>query len=320
MKSVLFLVSLSQIYALTNITENIASLIKSILQGDRKALAGAITLVENELDGSELLLKSMKAKDIPIIGFTGPPGAGKSTLINALLRKIISENKKAAIVAVDPTSPFNLGSLLGDRLRMSEHFNNEKIFIRSMATRGSLGGLTEKIIEVCDLLRTADFDFIIIETVGVGQSEVEIAGLADTTVVILVPESGDDIQALKSGIMEIADIFVVNKSDREGASLFANNLKTILSHKTVSGWEVPVLNTIATSGHGINELYETVLQHRISQGFNEKKIFLLVEKAFRLISIKRMNGLGKQEIRQMLEKEAQMSDFNLYRFVEQFKN
>ena len=311
---------MSQIYALTNITENIASLIKSILQGDRKALAGAITLVENELDGSELLLKSMKAKDIPIIGFTGPPGAGKSTLINALLRKIISENKKAAIVAVDPTSPFNLGSLLGDRLRMSEHFNNEKIFIRSMATRGSLGGLTEKIIEVCDLLRTADFDFIIIETVGVGQSEVEIAGLADTTVVILVPESGDDIQALKSGIMEIADIFVVNKSDREGASLFANNLKTILSHKTVSGWEVPVLNTIATSGHGINELYETVLQHRISQGFNEKKIFLLVEKAFRLISIKRMNGLGKQEIRQMLEKEAQMSDFNLYRFVEQFKN
>jgi LAO/AO transport system kinase len=320
LKSVLFLVSLPQLNALTNLTENITSLVKALVGGDRKSLARAITIVENELDGSEELLKSINAKDIPVIGFTGPPGAGKSTLINAFLRKIISENKKAAIVAVDPTSPFNLGSLLGDRLRMAEHFNNDNIFIRSMATRGSLGGLTEKIIEVCDLLRAADFDFIVIETVGVGQSEVEIAGLADTTVVILVPESGDDIQALKSGIMEIADIFLVNKSDREGAALFANNLKKILAHKSDSGWEVPVLNTVATSGEGINELYDIILRHRNSKNFNEKKVFLLVEKAFRLISNKRMNGLGRQEIRKILEKEAQKSNFNLYRFVEQFKN
>ena len=139
---------------------------------------------------------------------------------------------------------------------MAEHFNNENIFIRSIATRGSLGGLSEKIIEITDVLRASDFDFIIIETVGVGQSEVEIAGLADTTIVIVVPESGDDIQAMKSGIMEIADIFVVNKSDREGAAALVNNLKKMLTQKHDSGWNVPVISTVATTDNGIDELFE----------------------------------------------------------------
>jgi len=183
-----------------------------------------------------------------------------------------------------------------------------------------LGGLSEKIIEICDLLKSSDFDYIIIETVGVGQSEVEVAGLADTTVVILVPESGDDVQALKSGIMEIADIFVVNKSDREGAMTLVNNLKIILSQKPETGWKVPVLNTVSITGEGIDALFEQVDLHRKSGRFNEKKSFLLAEKAYRLISRKKMTGIDRAAIRQMIEKEITERGFNLYRFVERFKN
>jgi len=290
-----------------------------IRQGDRKSLAKAITIVENELPGSEKMMMEIQQKDIPIIGFTGPPGAGKSTLINALLRKIVSEKKKAAVVAVDPTSPFNFGSLLGDRLRMSEHFTSEQIFIRSIATRGSLGGLSEKIIEICDLLKSSDFDYIFVETVGVGQSEVEVTGLADTTVVILVPESGDDVQALKSGIMEIADIFVVNKSDREGALTLVNNLKMIMSQKP-TGWQVPVLNTVSITGEGIDALFEQIILHRKSTSFNEKKSYLFAEKAYRLICRKKMGGIDRVEIRQMIEKEMTEGGFNLYRFIKKFSS
>jgi LAO/AO transport system kinase len=201
---------------------NTQGLLHQIKSGDYKSLARAISFVENESEGYEEILFALKySSNTPVIGITGPPGAGKSTLINTLAKHFSSTGKKIAIVAIDPTSPFNYGSLLGDRLRMSELFTNPNIFIRSAATRGSLGGLSEKIIEVVDVLRNADFDYIFVETVGVGQSEVEVAGLADTTVVVFVPESGDEIQTMKSGIMEIADIFVVNKSDRDGAEQFA---------------------------------------------------------------------------------------------------
>ena len=237
--------------------EDIPALAVSIINGNRKGLARAITLVENEMDGSEELLKNIQPKEIPVIGFTGPPGAGKSSLINAFLRHIVSIKKKAAVIAVDPTSPFNLGSLLADRIRMTEHFNNENIFIRSIATRGSLGGLSEKIIEITDILRASDFDYIIIETVGVGQSEVEIAGLADTTIVIFVPESGDEIQTMKSGIMEIADIFVVNKSDREGAATLVNSLNKMLAHDHDSGWNIPVISTVAITDQGISDFFNS---------------------------------------------------------------
>ena len=305
---------------MNNFPEDLHTLTISINNGDRKSLARAITMVENEMEGSENLLKLIQPKETPILGFTGPPGAGKSTLINAFLRHIISLNKKAAVIAVDPTSPFNYGSLLADRIRMSEHFNNENIFIRSIAARGSLGGLSEKIIEITDVLRASDFDFIIIETVGVGQSEVEIAGLADTTIVIVVPESGDDIQAMKSGIMEIADIFVVNKSDREGAATLVNNLKKMLAFKFDLGWSVPIIATIATAGQGIDELFEKVLLHLKSERFNEKKSYLLTEKIYQLLRNYRMQGIKREDIKKSLEKARLEHSFNLYRFVEQFKN
>ena len=197
---------------------------QGIVSGDIKALARSISLVENEVGGYEELLESLPTSTTPIIGITGPPGAGKSTLVDVLIGALIAQKKKVAVVCVDPSSPFNLGALLGDRIRLSEWYSNPNVFIRSLATRGSLGGLNPKIIEICDVLKTSIFDYIIVETVGVGQSEIEIVGLADCTVVVLVPEAGDEIQTMKAGLMEIANVFVVNKADRPEANAFINNL------------------------------------------------------------------------------------------------
>jgi LAO/AO transport system kinase len=200
-------------------------LITGITTGNFRILARALTLVENDIEPAAELLKSLKIRqNMPVIGITGPPGAGKSTLVNAIANQLVLNGKKIAILAVDPTSPFNFGSLLGDRIRMAQQFNNPNVYIRSIATRGALGGVSVKTLEMLDVLRASVFDLIIIETVGVGQSELEIAGLADLTAVVLVPESGDEIQNIKSGLMEIAQAFIVNKADRDGASTFANNL------------------------------------------------------------------------------------------------
>lgn len=288
-----------------------------INKGDFKALARCISLIENETAGYEALLTQIHSTQTPIIGITGPPGAGKSTLTDALIEEIINEGKKVAVLCIDPSSPFNLGALLGDRIRMSSWYNNPNVFIRSLATRGSLGGLHPKIIEITELLKAALFDYIIIETVGVGQSEIEIAGLADTTVVVVVPEAGDEIQNMKAGLMEIANLFVVNKSDRPGADLFANNLRLMLApafHRQET--PVQVIKTIALQKQGIAELFTSIKENILQLTVNNRRFWLLAEKAYHLIQQKRMKHVNKEMLKN--EIEAMGKDFNLYLFVEKY--
>jgi LAO/AO transport system kinase len=280
--------------------------------GNFKKLARVLTRVENDLPGSREILQNLDpAKGCTVLGITGPPGAGKSTLVNGLINQLSANNKRIAVVAIDPTSPFNLGSLLGDRIRMTEQFNKPNVYIRSLATRGSLGGLSAKTIEMVDVLKSAGFDYILVETVGVGQSEVEIVGLADITIVVLVPESGDEIQNIKSGLMEIADIFVVNKADREGAETFANNLKKLVHQKTES---IPVIKTIADRAQGISELLGAVKQQSGKQ--SKQKPFLLAEKAWKLIQRQKMADIDKKKLQLDIAEASKKADFNLYRFVE----
>ncbi len=296
----------------------ITSLLYELHEGSFKAISRGITLVENDLEGSNTLLTSLKInKQIPVIGITGPPGAGKSSLVNALLHDLAIQNKKIGVLAVDPTSPFNLGAILGDRIRMSEHFGNPHIFIRSLASRGSLGGLSAKIIEVTDILRASCFDYIIIETVGVGQSEIEIVGLADVTVLVLVPEAGDEIQQLKSGVMEIADIFVVNKADRPGADTYLRNLSTLLRHPIKNGRTPHVVKTIATRKEGITELL-TACNDQLKLKQNTLKDYLLLEKAYKLIQNEVMKKIDKSTLKAALLDASEDTDFNLYRFISHF--
>jgi len=290
---------------------------EQIQNGNVKALARSISLVENEAEGYETLLQSLPATDstAKIIGITGPPGAGKSTLVDQLIGLLVQAGKKVGVLCVDPSSPFNLGAVLGDRIRMSEWYTNPNVFIRSLATRGSMGGLNPKIIEITDLLKSALFDYILIETVGVGQSEIEIAGLADITVVVLVPEAGDEIQTMKAGLMEIADIFVVNKSDRPDAEMFVKNLRQMLAPAfSTHTEEPPILKTIASQKKGISELMDAIELLGERKVVNDKFYWLLAEKAYQLIKQKRMQGIDKETLKKEIEKLS-VSDFNLYSFV-----
>jgi LAO/AO transport system kinase len=290
-------------------------LIEQLHQGDKKALARCITIVENNLEGSEEILFSLSnTRQIPLIGITGPPGAGKSTLVNSLIKQLTTEGCKIGVAAIDPTSPFNYGSILGDRIRMAEHFNNEQVFIRSLATRGSLGGLSAKAIEITDVMKASDFDYIIVETVGVGQSEVEIVGLADTTVLVLVPEAGDDVQSIKSGIMEIADIFVVNKSDRPGAASYMKNIVQLLHSQGNKSWNPKVVKAVAVKDEGTEELVAYIKEHR-QTAWNDKRPYLLAEKTYRLVQNYRMKDIDRRKLQNEIEKEMNLPGFNLYAFA-----
>lgn len=286
---------------------------------DFKKIARTISVIENHIEGYDNILLNLPAiTPSPIIGITGPPGSGKSTITDKLIKEMVHGNKTVAVLCIDPSSPFNMGALLGDRIRMSDWYTNKNVFIRSLASRKALGGLCPMIVEITEYLKSAGFDFIIIETVGVGQTEIDIAGLADITIVTLTPETGDEIQTMKSGIMEIADIFVVNKSDKPGADMLIKNLHSMLAPHLKNTNEVAVVKTVASTGTGIDELY-TMVEEKVActKTFDDKKCWLLAERAYHIIQRNRMKNVDAEYLFKQIKKQTETDKkFNLYRFVQ----
>ncbi|MGI8846210.1 MAG: methylmalonyl Co-A mutase-associated GTPase MeaB [Thermoleophilaceae bacterium] len=241
-----------------------AELTEGVLAGDKRALARAISLVENDdPEGWELVRQVYPhTGKAAIVGFTGPPGVGKSTIIGSLTAHARKADRDVAVLSIDPSSPFTKGALLGDRIRLTEHFLDNRVFIRSMATRGSLGGLSEATLQAALLMDASGKDVVFLETVGVGQAEVDIIDHADTVVLCLMPGSGDSIQALKAGVMEIPDVIVVNKRDHPLTDTMVREVRGVLSLGDQKGWRVPILKTEASRGEGIEELYEKIAEHR----------------------------------------------------------
>jgi GTPase len=239
-------------------------LVEALRAGDRRALARAITLVEN----GDPLAYEVVSDVYPetgrtyAVGLTGPPGVGKSTLLSALVRRVRADDADVGVVSVDPSSPFTHGALLGDRIRLTDHFLDPKVFIRSMGTRGHLGGLAETTLQTLLVLDAAGKDVVFLETVGTGQSEVGVLGIADTVVLALMPGSGDSIQALKAGIMEIPDVIAINKMDHPMAKAMLNEVRQVLSLGPKDGWRPPIVLTEAVRGEGVDTLWEKIAEHR----------------------------------------------------------
>lgn len=242
---------------------DVTPLLDRFAAGDRRALARLITLVESRSPDVAAVMRAIypRAGRAAIVGITGPPGAGKSTLVDRVIALLRGQGKRVGVVAIDPSSPFSGGAVLGDRVRMQQHFLDEGVFIRSLSTRGRHGGLARATREVVHLLDAFGHDVVLVETVGVGQTELDIMKLAHTTLVVLVPEAGDTIQVMKAGLLEIADVFVVNKADRDGARRLKNELEVMLHLRPSATWSVPVLLTEATAEKGIVELWEAIGRH-----------------------------------------------------------
>jgi len=298
------------------LTSDLQLWLDRLRNGDARALARAISTVENRNSGWSDLLKALfpHTGHARILGLTGAPGAGKSTLVDQLAKVYRKQNQTVGIIAVDPTSPYSGGAILGDRIRMQDHFSDPGIYIRSMATRGSLGGLARATADVSTVLDASGRDLIMIETVGVGQDEVDIVRLADITIVILVPGMGDDVQSIKAGIMEIADIFVINKSDHEGAERVQREIRALQSLATRGdGWVPPIVKTVASEGQGIAELATTIAEfeaylkkenlalERNIQNWQER----LVEMLRDALLEKAREQLGASDVRQLAAQVAE---------------
>ncbi|MFQ5641567.1 MAG: methylmalonyl Co-A mutase-associated GTPase MeaB [bacterium] len=291
-------------------------LLKDFNNGSRRALARIISLVENdgEIEGDIRDKLYQRTGHAYRIGMTGPPGAGKSTLVNQMTKMYRAQGKTVGIIAVDPTSPFTGGALLGDRVRMDDHTLDKGVFIRSMATRGSLGGLSAKAQEAADVLDAFGKDIVIYETVGVGQSELDIVEAADTTVVVLVPESGDSVQAMKAGLMEIADIFVMNKADREGADRALRELSAILHLRPAHDWNPPVLKAVAIRNEGIEKILGQVEMHRSHLDEHEllakKRKERFIKTVHALVSLRLKQDFWDEKAREILSRHIAGLDQN----------
>jgi len=290
-------------------------LVEKIRSGDIRAIARAISLIENGDAGAVPLLKSLfpRTGNAYLLGITGPPGGGKSTLVDKLIAHYRGRGDKMGVIAVDPSSPFTGGALLGDRVRMQKHATDPGVFIRSMASRGHLGGLAAAAADAATVLDAAGYGIIMFETVGIGQSEVEVAGMVDTTMLVTVPGMGDDVQVLKAGTMEIADIFAVNKADRDGVEKCVIEIEQLLSVREMdqSTWLPPIVQTVARDGQGIDQLAAAIAQHRgylSEQGRLERRRNQRLQRQVRAIITGRLDQWAHAKLSRDVEARENLED------------